>query len=87
MTDTGRHVTVSIPGFSIATILGVVFVILKLIGVITWSWLWVLAPFWIPLAVVLLFLGVLGIMFLVSLAVDKRNATKHKKARIKNGRL
>lgn len=28
----------------------IVFLILKLVGVITWSWLWVFAPLWIPLA-------------------------------------
>ena len=27
------------------------FVLLKLFGAISWSWLWVLSPFWIPLAV------------------------------------
>ncbi|AWN04501.1 hypothetical protein PBI_GRAYSON_172 [Rhodococcus phage Grayson] len=29
------------------SILGIVFIVLKLLGVITWSWIWVLAPFWI----------------------------------------
>ncbi len=32
---------------SLSTILGIVFVVLKLCGVISWSWLWVLSPFWI----------------------------------------
>lgn len=31
--------------------LGLLFVGLKLSGVIAWSWLWVLAPFWIGFAV------------------------------------
>lgn len=31
--------------------LTLIFITLKLIGIITWSWLWVLAPLWIPLAV------------------------------------
>jgi len=35
-------------------VLGVLFVGLKLGGVITWSWWWVLCPFWIPAAVLLL---------------------------------
>ena len=38
-------------GVGIAGLLGVAFVILKLTGVIAWSWWWVLAPFWIPLAI------------------------------------
>ncbi len=38
---------------SILTILGIVFIVLKLCHVIDWSWIWVLAPFWIPLLVAL----------------------------------
>ena len=33
--------------------LTVAFVVLKLLGKISWSWWWVLAPTWIPFAVVL----------------------------------
>jgi len=32
----------------ILTILFVVFIVLKLIGTIDWSWWWVLAPSWLP---------------------------------------
>ena len=39
------------------TLLLIAFIVLKLCKVITWSWWWVLAPFWIPLSIVL-FLGV-----------------------------
>lgn len=50
-------------GTSIVGLLGVLFVGLKLTGYITWSWLWVLAPFWIPLiigiVVILIYLGVI----------------------------
>jgi hypothetical protein len=28
----------------------IVFLVLKLIGTITWPWLWVTAPLWVPLA-------------------------------------
>lgn len=45
------------PSISISGLLGVAFIILKLCGVIGWSWLWVLAPFWIPVALVILVLG------------------------------
>lgn len=34
-------------GPGIAVILTVVFIVLKLTGVIAWSWLWVLSPLWI----------------------------------------
>jgi len=48
----------------LGSVLGIVFLILKLVGVISWSWLWVLAPFWIPLGLVILltlFIGVLTV--------------------------
>lgn len=35
-------------GIGFCGLLGIVFIVLKLIGVITWSWLWVLSPLWIP---------------------------------------
>lgn len=41
-------------------LLGVAFVVLKLIGQIDWSWWWVLAPFWVGVASA-------GIVFLVGL--------------------
>lgn len=42
-------------GVGIFGLLGVLFVALKLTGNIAWPWLWVLAPFWGPLAAVGLF--------------------------------
>jgi hypothetical protein len=33
----------------VPSLVGVVFVILKLSGYIDWAWLWVLCPFWIDL--------------------------------------
>lgn len=47
-------------GSGICTILLVVFIVLKLVGVISWGWAWVLSPFWIPLAIALFFAGVRG---------------------------
>ena len=43
----------------ICSVLGLIFVTLKLTGVIAWSWLWVLLPFWGPavLVVILVFLA------------------------------
>ena len=40
---------------------GVVFIILKLTGVITWSWWWVLIPFWFPtvIQIIILIIGLL----------------------------
>jgi hypothetical protein len=43
-------------GIGAVGLLGVAFVILKLCGVIHWSWWWVTAPFWGGFAVALVFL-------------------------------
>lgn len=51
-------------GPGLCSILTVAFIILKLCGVISWSWWWVLAPTWIPLAVALVILIVGGIIAL-----------------------
>lgn len=39
-------------------VLTIVFIVLKLVGVIHWSWWWVLAPTWIPLFLMLLLFSV-----------------------------
>lgn len=41
-------------GIGLSALLGVVFIILRLCYVINWSWWWVLAPFWIPVAIAIL---------------------------------
>ena len=47
-------------GFSSALLL--TFIILKLVGVINWSWWWVLSPIWIP---VVLLMAVSILLFVV----------------------
>jgi hypothetical protein len=49
-------------GVSLGTVLLVVFVILKLCGVITWSWWWVLSPIWISLGLAIIILLVLWLL-------------------------
>ena len=41
----------SLSGIGVGGLLGVVFVTLKLCGVIAWSWWWVMAPFWGGIAI------------------------------------
>lgn len=40
-------------GIGFCGVLTLIFVTLKLLDVIAWSWWWVLAPLWIPVAIVL----------------------------------
>lgn len=41
-------------GIGFCSLLLILFIALKLLHVITWSWWWVLSPFWIPIAVAFL---------------------------------
>lgn len=50
-------VNYSVTGLSFFQLLTLAFIILKLTGFIAWSWWWVLAPLWAPIAVVLLVFG------------------------------
>lgn len=43
-------------GIGLGSLLLVLFIALKLTGYINWSWLWVLAPAWIPLGIVVVVL-------------------------------
>ena len=40
-------------GLGICDVLGIVFIVLKLLHVINWSWWWVTAPFWGSIAFIL----------------------------------
>lgn len=44
------------------TLLLLLFIALKLTGVITWSWWWVLSPFWIPLVLALAVMAVAALL-------------------------
>jgi hypothetical protein len=48
--------------FSGTSLLSVAFIVLKLCNVIDWSWWWVLAPIWIPIALVIILLIIKGIL-------------------------
>lgn len=52
-------------------LLGILFIGLKLTDHIDWSWLWVLAPFWLPLGVVLGFIALLLLFALVVWAIER----------------
>lgn len=47
-------------GTGFCSLLTILFIGLKLCGVIAWSWWWVLAPLWIPLALLLFVLAICG---------------------------
>lgn len=58
-------------GIGFFGLLAIVFITLKLLGVIHWNWIWVLAPLWAPFlitfAILIVVVIVLGIAFLAAL--------------------
>ena len=49
-------------GIGFTGLLTIVFIVLKLLKVINWSWLWVLSPLWITIALVII-LTLLSLIF------------------------
>ena len=53
-------------GIGFSGLLTVAFIVLKLTGHISWSWVWVLAPLWIPLLVGLVIFSVVLIILVIA---------------------
>ena len=60
-------------GLGLGSVLLVVFVILKLVGMIDWSWVWVLSPAWISILLAGLAGGVLEVLKTI---INKRSAKR-----------
>lgn len=63
---------VAVSGLGFGPALAIAFIVLRLCGVIAWSWWWVLAPLWIPVA---LLLGILVVVFgvlLIAIGCSRR---------------
>lgn len=55
-------------GIGFAGLLTILFIGLKLTGVISWSWLWVLSPIWISfLGLIAIFLLIVGVAAIASI--------------------
>jgi hypothetical protein len=53
-------------GIGFAGLLTIVFITLKLIGKIDWSWWWVLCPLWISAAIAIVILGIAMVVVIAS---------------------
>jgi hypothetical protein len=62
MNDDKSTKTVGIGFFGI---LALIFITLKLLGKIAWSWIWVLAPLWVPTAIALVVVIIAAIIYAV----------------------
>lgn len=57
-----KEKTSSNKGVGFAGLLTIAFIVLKLVGVITWSWVWVLSPIWISIALAVVLIVVAAIL-------------------------
>jgi len=58
-------------GVGFLPLLTLLFIGLKLGNVINWSWWWVLAPMWGPLAIIVALAALLGCLMLVIAVIDE----------------
>lgn len=52
-------------GIGCLTCIGIIFLVLKIVGVqpiANWPWIWVLCPFWIPIAIILVIAVIAAIL-------------------------
>jgi hypothetical protein len=56
-------------GIGLSGILTIIFVVLKLTGLISWPWLWVLSPLWISLLLFILLVVLVGFGALIVIAL------------------
>ena len=61
-------------GIGFLGMLTILFIALKLTGVIAWSWWWVLAPLWIPWAI----MGIVALSFLAAVSFTKFRAVRRR---------
>lgn len=71
-------------GIGFCGLLTIAFIVLKLTGVISWSWLWVLAPIWISAAIVIAVLLVVLIVVLVKEGVKQTEERQRRELRSEN---
>lgn len=64
---------------SLTTILTIIFVILKLCGVISWSWWWVLSPLWIGIAIFIIVAVLVWLFGCIAIIIEERRENKNKK--------
>ncbi len=61
MSEERKNTTIN-GGIGFGGALLLTFIILKLTKVINWSWLWILSPLWIPVALLFIILGIVAVI-------------------------
>lgn len=70
MDEKKNKTKVTVNGCGFSGLLTIAFIVLKLCGVISWSWLWVLSPLWIGFAITMAILLIGLIVCAIALLID-----------------
>jgi len=57
-------------GVGLPSLVFIVFLILKLVGTIDWSWWWITAPLWIPIVIVIIIVIIVLIVAIFVAMID-----------------
>lgn len=57
-----KSAPVKVVNLDYGIILFFIFLVLKLTGVITWSWWWVFSPLWIPFVIIIFLVVLVGVL-------------------------
>lgn len=52
----------TVGSISFLNVICILFIVLKLFGYITWSWVWILSPLWIPPAIIVVSVFVFAVI-------------------------
>lgn len=58
-------------GLGIGGVLLIIFVVLKLCGLITWSWLWVLSPLWVSIILIMVIYAIAILSVIISFVKEE----------------
>lgn len=65
-----KPVVVNNSGIGFCGLLTIVFIILKLCKIISWSWIWVLAPLWISLGITVVLWVIFIVVGIIAMLID-----------------
>lgn len=63
---------------SLTTLLTIIFVILKLCGVLSWSWWWILSPLWGSIAIFIIVSALIWLFGCIAVTIEEKRENKRR---------